>query len=323
MSTANPVGQIAGALTLGFFCDPHIPDTNHEGHVQTGLSWLVEQGAEALVCGGDCNGASFFAWVRDVCGITLPVLAVPGNHDGAVPWSGEGPVPPDPFAGFVAAQGWLCQGKEWWHWSRGPVRVIGINNLVDCQIDGGLSGYWNVNPPGEKYVVNPDHSGISDPQSEQWAFLQQAATSGHQWVIVVAHRGVWAPFDASPRPMCRETRAALAGPIASGASLVVTGDQHIGGFTGPWVPDEQLVAPGHGAYALALAGGYAVRQVNPAVLPPGSVHWARGGATMSGIAHFAAVTFGDESAALRVLEVSNADPAGSQVFAATLPRRVV
>lgn len=333
MSLAPPIGNLGGTV-LGVIADPHIPTTQHAARVRTVLDWIRMQGGASLMglaVLGDGNVNPYAAqrwheWCRDPMGGNLPQWVreffVLGNHDADAP-PDAAETHENPFGYARSVYPWLFGEREYYRASIDGVSLYALNNISDYLLDSGQSAYPNCNPPGNQFACNPDWSGITNPESaqRQWLDAEIAAdTTG--WKIAMMHRALWAPFDSDPRKLNRAAREALRIPIEHGLSLVLQGDIHVGSFSGPWYPDEEIVAPGQGAYSLTLAGGYAVRQVDLSVLPPDSVAWASGGTMQSGITHGALIRFQEETAIVQVFECSDADPAGEVVFVRTIARNV-
>lgn len=312
---------------------------NREANLRTCLDWLQSHDdLVALVGLGDLNESPNFepgwsAWLDDPEGgnlassiMKLPVI---GNHDTEAPWLGPyGSTPEDPHATIKSRYPALFQGREWYRWDHGALRFIALNNLTDYLSDEAESMYFNCNPPGSQYELNPDHSGITVADSAQRLFLAAAMTSAHPWKIAGCHRAVWAPFDSDPRKLHRSMRDALRGAIDAGLSLLAQADIHVTSFSGPWYPtppaNEEYRQPGQcGVYSLTLAGGYAAREVDPDVLPnpETTLHYASGSET--GHLHRVSVAllrFIGDVADLQIFEADDGVPAGAVVFRTTLIR---
>ncbi len=337
---------------VGMVTDSHISASVGAANVLTSLDWLRSQDPKprAILHAGDINevpaaASSFSTWITEQSGWPDPeieFLYTIGNHDAEIPWGGPyGITPAAPHASIVARHARLFRGREWYHRDIESTRVIVINNLTDCLHETtGRSCYYNCNPPGAEYEVNPDHGGISIEGSPQRAWLEAVANSDHLWKIVVGHRALWTPYDADWRPMNRLARPALRTPIDHGVSLVFTGDVHVGALSGPWYPaepeNEETRDPGQvGAYSLSLAGGYVVRSVDVSRLPgytggdvndaanSTTVHWADGNDNHPGdqhLCHAAHLTFAGDEAYLQIFACSDLNPIGGVVHTQTLRR---
>lgn len=312
--------------TLGFVSDTHVGQSFHLARVRTCLDWMQANAGPqflGLAHGGDgCESpsSSFLSWARDPDGgglpETMPIWMAPGNHDTETEFgSAYGETPASPHATMLARYDQWCGGSEWYSVAVGNVNLSVVNNLSDYLTGAGQSAYHNANPIGLQYTSNPDHGGITDPASPQRQWIAAQGASGHRWQIMLGHRALWAPFDADPRRLNVEARAAV--PITT--SLVLGGDIHVGSLSGPWRGDT-MQAPGHGAYALTLAGGYVVRQVQPGVIPPSSILWESGGAHASGLCQAALIEFGWDTMRVQIFECCNADPVGGVVYTTTLER---
>lgn len=333
-----PIVQKTRGFSVGFLSDTHLPRTPSAAErVRTCLDWIQANatGLVAVVNSGDMNVApgadpQFGTWIRQADGGNLApdvtFLPVPGNHDAEVPWNGPyGETPDQPHATLQAEHAALFQGREWYVWDHEALRIIVLNNLTDYLADAGASMYYNVNPPGNQYELNPDHGGITVEGSAQRLWLESVVGSSHPWKIVCCHRPMWAPFDEDPRKLHRAMRPIMAPAIDAGVSLFASGDVHVDSVSGPWYPTppdyEEYRAPGSvGAYAMTVCGGYAVREVDETVLPDhaNTVHYAAG--LVSGLATGAILQFEGDWAWLRLFSCSGLDPVGAEVWSGTLVR---
>lgn len=308
-------------------------------NIRTCLDWLQSHGDLVAVVGlGDLNESPNFAdswhgWLDDPEGgnlaaaiVKLPVI---GNHDTEAAWQGPyDETPANPHSTVLSRFPALFQGREWYKWDHGGLRFIALNNLSDYLSDTGESMYYNCNPPGSQYVLNPDHSGITDAGSPQRSFLTSAMASAHPWKIAGCHRSLWAPFDSDPRKLHRAMRSAIRGAVDGGLSLIAQADIHVNSFSGPWYPtepaNEEYRVPGTcGVYSLTLAGGFFNRAVDPNVLPnpETTLHYASGSET--GHLHrvaMALIRFIGDVADLQIFEVDDGVPAGAVVYRTTLIR---
>lgn len=336
--TPGPLAMLTRGYSLGIISDPHIGTAIHDDYVATCLAWLIgrARGLVGILACGDLVESpedSFNTWLRDPesgnVPTSIPLFPVPGNHDAEIGWGGPYEQTPDqPHATLVSRYAGYFRGREWYSVDHEALRIMAINNLTDYLSDAGYSTYYNNNPPGYHYALNPDHSGISIPGSAQRAWLDAQSASRHLWKIIAGHRSLWAPYDTDPRKLNRLARPAMATPIDRGVSLIVTGDIHVGSFSGPWYPTapdyEEYRSPGSvGAYSLTLAGSYFPRDADPDVLPnpETTLHWSSGtGVSGSGLCHAALLTFQGDVAYLEVFECSNSNPTGAIVFTHTLLR---
>jgi len=337
----------AGTTLLAFASDFHAGGTGaYFDHVITALNWIQMHGdlPSALCNAGDlCENTEetvpYHTWIRAAeygdldAGIDL--IVTPGNWDAdELPTAGYGAIPENPYSALLALYPAQFAGLEYGYVDIGTtVRVAFANNNSDYLDDSGVSKYHNCNPPGDQFDLNPDHSGITDPASDARVFLDAVFDNpAPPWRIVMMHRSLWAPFDSDPRKLNRDARAAVLTPIAKGASLVATGDIHVGSISGPWYPaggpvgdeDALYVAPGGtGAYSLTHAGGYFPRDVDDEVLPNHATTcpWSSGGSTTMKV-QVSLVWFEDDgdSATIVIFEASDADPLGSVVYTGTLSR---
>ncbi len=315
---SGATGQLNGPHWL-FITDTHVGQSLYLHHVRTVVD-LARAAAggqiEAVIHAGDgneCPTASFLDWWHDPEGGNAPsseqVLFTMGNHDTETD-PGE-PAASDPFATARSRYPWFAPGQDWYRVSIGPVSLYSLQTCSDVLSPSGSSCYPNCNPPGVLDALNPDYSGILDPQSPQRQRLAaELAQDTHPWRIVVSHRPAWAPFSGQMRPVHTALQQLY---LDSGFSLALGGDIHIGSLCGPI----------DGLHSLTLAGGYVVRQVDLDAFPGLPVLWSSGGGGSTGLAHAALLSFDGDAVTVRIWEASNYYPAGSQVFAATLPRRVV
>lgn len=312
---------------------------SREENIRTCIDWLQSHTDLVAVVGlGDLNESPNFttcwgAWLDDPEGgnlstsiVKLPVI---GNHDTEIPWTGPyDSTPANPHATIKSRYPALFQGREWYKWDHGSLRFIALNNLTDYLSDTGESMYYNCNPPGSHYDLNPDHSGITVEGSPQRQFLASAMSSAHPLKIAGCHRIAWAPFDSDPRKTHRAFRAALRGAIDAGLSVLFQADAHINSVSGPWYPtepaNEEYREPGQcGVYSVTLGDGYFMREVDPNVLPNPEVtlHYASGAET--GHLHRAAVVLlrpiGD-LIDMQLFEADDGAPAGAVVYRTTLIR---
>lgn len=297
-----------------FITDTHKGQSPNLVNVRTvvDLARAAAQGAiEGTIHGGDGNEspeASFLEWWRDPEGGGAPasekLVMAPGNHDTETePGAGAAA---DPFATWRSRQ-WWCGAREWGRVSVDAVSWYILNDLSDV-LSGGTSCYDNCNPPGDHYALNPDHSGILDPQSEQRLWLaSELAQDEHPWKIAVMHRPAWAPFSGTQRPVHVAMREVLA---SCGFHACAGGDIHIGSIVGP-------VA---GLYSVTQAGGFFVRLVDLEAFPGEPVLWSSGGYGSSGLAHASLWSFGADVLTIRMFEASNANPAGGLVHTQAIPR---
>ncbi len=310
-----------------------------EENIRTCLDWLQSHDdLVALVGLGDLNESPNFevgwgSWLSDPEGGNLSPniarLPVIGNHDTEIPWTGPyDSTPANPHATIKSRYPALFQGREWYKWDHGALRFIALNNLTDYLDSGGESMYYNCNPPGSHYELNPDHSGMTTEGSPQRLFLASAMASSHPWKIAGCHRSLWAPFDSDPRKLNRGMRSAIRSAVDSGLSLLAQADIHVTSFSGPWYPtepaNEEYRQPGQcGVYSLTLAGGYFLRDVDPNVLPnpETTLHYASGSET--GHLHrisVALLRFIGDVAELQIFEADDGTPAGAVVYRTTLIR---
>jgi hypothetical protein len=323
--TLSPMPKIGGYSVIWLF-DPHIRQTSAAARVRACLAWAVAQAENpaALVVGGDMldggygTGANFKTWVRDPAGGNLPSLIpiVPcaGNWDTEEEWlvPDEG-TSPDPFVTLKANYPDLFGASTWYTWDHESLRIIIVNNLSDYfDQTNQRTAYANCNPPGYRNQVNPDFAGITIPGSPQRLWLDSVSGSSHLWKIVVAHRGLWAPFDSDPRKLNRDARVPILAAITNGVSQVSTGDIHVAFHAGPV----------NGAHIFGLAGGYAGRDIDLQVLADDGVPclWAQGKDGDWDRVQIATQYFDGDASYLTVFEVSDDTPAGAVVYAATLNR---
>lgn len=296
-----------------FITDTHVGQSVNLGNMRTVVDLARAEGAiEGVIHGGDGNETplvSFLDWWRDPEGGGAPasekLIMAAGNHDTAtVPGSGA---TEDPFSAWRSRQ-WWCGSREWGRVSVGPVSFYVLNDLTDA-LDAGTSCYDNCNPPGEHNELNPDWSGITDPESEQRLWLAaELAADTTPWKVGVMHRPAWGPFSAARRPI----HTAIQGLIQSCCfSLALSGDLHGGALCGPF----------SGCWSLTQAGGYYIRPVDLDAFPGLPVVWSSSTAqNNSGLAHCARISFGEETASIRIFEASNANLTGGLVFAQTIER---
>ena len=340
-------------FTIAFMSDNHIPISTPDAKINVArcVEWAVDNAVNlvAMVCGGDSQtnpttlaaGDGYDTWIRSTGALpaNIPVLPVIGNHDTRLTWSGGvyDSTLDTCHSGIMGEYSDLFQGNEWYSWEHGgQVQIAVINNLTDYLSEAGYAFmpltnmYHNCNPPGAQFVLNPDHSGITVPGSDQRVWLDATMASGHPWKIICCHRAMWVPFNSDPRKMNKLARPAMAVPIDLGCSLICQGDTHIGSLAGPYYPTaplyEDTVAPGGvGAYSLSLTGTYQNRLVDTAELPAGTVRWSSGsagGATHVRKCHVALleVVQGSETSTLTIFEVRDGDLPGSVVHTETIYR---
>jgi len=316
---SGAAGQVPSSHWL-FITDTHVGQSIYLHHMRTVVDHARAAAGgsiEAVIHGGDgneCPAASFLDWWHDPEGGGAPsseqVLFTLGNHDTETD-PGE-PAVSDPFATARSRYPWFAGTDNWYRVSIGGISVYSLLTTSDVLSPSGSSCYPNCNPPGELFALNPDHSGILDPESPQRQWIAaELAQDTHPWKIAVMHRPAWAPFSGQMRPVHTALQALLE---SCGFSLALGGDIHIGSLCGPL---------GGGLHSLTLAGGYVVRQVDLDAFPDLPVLWSSGGGGSTGLSHAALLSFSEESVLLRIWEASNYYPAGSLVHTATLPRNGV
>ncbi len=298
-----------------FITDTHVGQSIYTHHVRTvcDLARADAGQIEAVIHAGDgneCPTASFIEWWHDPEGGGAPaseqVYFTLGNHDTET--DPGTPAPSDPFVTARSRYPWFAPGESWYRASVGGVSIYSFLNTTDALSPSGNSCYPNCNPPGEYSALNPDWSGILDPESPQRQWLAaELAQDTHPWRIAVMHRPAWAPFGGTMRPVHTAMQALIE---SCGFSLALGGDIHIGSVCGPF----------SGCYSLTLAGGFVVRQVDLEAFPGLPVLWSSGGGGSTGLAHAALLSFSDDAVLVRIYEASNYYAAGSLVYTATLPR---
>lgn len=336
----GPVVMLTKGYSIGFLGCPHIGAlVGSPTNIRTCLDWLqTHADLVALGVAGDMVESpkyevGFGEWARGVDGgnlaSSITILPVIGNHDAEVAWGGPyDETPDDPHATIKGRYPSLFRGREWYSWDHKALRFIALNNLTDYLDDSGVSMYYNCNPPGSQYELNPDHSGITIEGSAQRLFIASAMQSQHPWKIAACHRALWAPYDDDPRKLHRSARAALRGAVDSGLSLLVQADIHVTSFSGPWYPtdpdNEEYRQPGQcGVYSLTLAGGFVNRSVDDSVLPnhETTCHYASGYEVgHSHRANAALVRFFGDVAELTIFEVDDGVPDGAVVFRTTIAK---
>lgn len=313
---SDPAGQVFSSHWL-FVTDTHVGQSIYLHNVRAVVdaARAAAGGAiEATIHAGDgneCPTASFLGWWRDPEGGGAPasekVYFCLGNHDTETN-PGE-PAVPNPYATAMSRYPWFEAGQPWYRASVGAVSLYSLLDITDVLSPSGSSCYPNCNPPGDLWALNPDYSGILDPNSpkRQW-LAAELAQDTHPWRIVVMHRPAWAPFSGTMRPVHTAMQEVIS---ACGFSLALGGDIHVGSIVGP---------VGNGLTSITLAGGYVVRQVDLEAFPGLPVQWSSGGGGSTGLAHACLLSFADDWVTIRVWECSNAYPTPALVATRVAPR---
>lgn len=321
--TGTPLPQTTDIVLLAV-TDNHLGQTANVEHVRTCFTWGFDSAAPVLAVldAGDSIHGNLAGLLASEYPGTYAYLNALGNHDGNHPIDcPSGTVGPDPFSEQIARFPVLA-GREWYAHDLltldgrpTHVRVVAVqNNIPSWNPATSVDNYYNVNPPGVQTELNPDHTGLTDPESPQRQFLAEAIQTAPDWCIVLAHRGFPGRVarDEHPRPLAPELAPLI--PLFSSwrVSWVHTGDVHVGSYVR--VPGERITWT-------SLEGSYATRSAENGVVPDGSLLWASGASSMmSGLCQIIRANINNDSCSIQIFECSDADPAGAVVFTDTFNR---
>jgi hypothetical protein len=157
-----------------------------------------------------------------------PWMPTPGNHENE---AGNGP------QGYLSYQtrfalpdnGTPAFRGNWYAFTAGPVRFVGLNNDDICLQDGGFSGLRRDNVPGYRARgVDPYISGYSE--GRQWRWLERELAAARQdddidWIVVFMHQVAMssAHFNGADLGIRRQWLPLF---DAYGVDLVLSGHEH-------------------------------------------------------------------------------------------------
>jgi hypothetical protein len=120
-----------------------------------------------------------------------PWMPTPGNHENE---AGNGPHGYLPFQTrfTLPDNGTPAFGGNWYAFTTGGVRFVGLNNDDVCLQDGGFSGLRRDNVPGYRARgFDPYISGYSEGRQRRWLERELAAARDDEdidWIVVFMHQ---------------------------------------------------------------------------------------------------------------------------------------